>query len=86
MRNTQWSEREHNWRLELTVASALAEIFAAPPPRSAGEWIGVAPPKPEADKVRKSRARFTPGKPLTTNPPHPLIRSVDDELVLRGMA
>ncbi|MBI4672192.1 MAG: phage integrase N-terminal SAM-like domain-containing protein [Chloroflexi bacterium] len=25
-------------------------------------------------------------KPLTTNPPHPLIKAVDDELVLRGMA
>jgi len=25
-------------------------------------------------------------KPLTTNPPHPLIKQVDDELVLRGMA
>jgi site-specific recombinase XerD len=25
-------------------------------------------------------------KPLTLNPPHPLIKQADDELVLRGMA
>ncbi len=36
----------------------------------------------------KPHARYVPGKskPLTTNSPHPLIKAVDDELVLRGMA
>jgi len=46
----------------------------------------VAPPKAEKDGARKLRAPRTPGKPLTTNPPHPLIKAADDELVLRGMA
>ena len=37
---------------------------------------------------RQGRGRYVPGrdKPLTTNPPHPFIKQVDDELVLRGMA
>lgn len=35
---------------------------------------------------RKPCTRFTPGKPLTTDPPHSLIKAVDDEMVLRGMA
>jgi hypothetical protein len=66
--------------------AALTEIFAAPPPRPTGEWIEVAPPKPGGAPPAKKRAPFTPGKPLTTHPPHPLIKAVDDELVLRGMA
>jgi len=65
--------------------AALTEVFAVPPKRTE-EWIEVASPKPEADQARKPRAPFTPGKPLTTNPPHPLIKAVDNELVLRGMA
>ncbi len=45
-------------------------------------------PKVEAQPPRKPRVRYIPGKsePLTTNPPHALIKRADDELVLRGMA
>jgi len=61
----------------------LVEIVAAPP-KAPMETFTVAPKS--GTPPRKPRAQFTPGKPLTTNPPHPLIKAVDDELVLRGMA
>ena len=61
----------------------LAEIVVAPP-KATVETLTVAPKS--STPPRKQRAQFTPGKPLTTNPPHPLIKAVDDELVLRGMA
>jgi len=46
------------------------------------------PALPHRKPRRQQRGRYVPGrdKPLTTNPPHPLIKQVDDELVLRGMA
>jgi integrase/recombinase XerD len=45
-------------------------------------------PKTDAQPPRKPRRRYVAGRdiPLTLNPPHPLIKQVDDELVLRGMA
>jgi site-specific recombinase XerD len=63
----------------------LAEIVARLPKASV-EQITVAPKS--GTPSRKPRAPYVPGKskPLTTNPPHPLIKAVDDELVLRGMA
>jgi hypothetical protein len=84
----RWLSEQKMWSVPDSpeARAALTEIFAAPPPKPAGEWIGVAPPKPEKDGARKPRAAHVPGKPLTTNPPHPLIKAVDDELVLRGMA
>lgn len=84
----RWIPDLKAWSLPDTpeARAALADIFATPPPKPTGEWIGVAPAKPAAEKAIKPRAPFTPGKPLTTNPPHPLIKAVDDELVLRGLA
>jgi hypothetical protein len=83
----RWLPELKAWSIPDTpeARAALAEIFAAPP-KPTGEWIGVAPRKPEKDGDRKPHASRVPGKPLTTNPPHPLIKAVDDELVLRGMA
>ena len=45
-------------------------------------------PKQPGTPSNKPRHRYIAGegKPLTTHPPHPLIKRVDDELVLRGMA
>jgi hypothetical protein len=84
----RWIPDQKMWSVPDTpeARAALAEIFAALPPKSSGEWIGVAPSKPEKDADRKPRAPRVPGKPLTTNPPHPLLKAADDELVLRGMA
>ena len=83
----RWLPEQKMWSVPDTpeTRAALTEIFAAPA-RPTGEWIGVAPSKPEKEAERKPRAAFVPGKPLTTNPPHPLIKAADDELVLRGMA
>lgn len=55
----------------------------APPP----QMIAVKP-KQANTQTRKPNKHYVAGKdkPLTTNPPHPLIKQVDDELVLRGMA
>jgi site-specific recombinase XerD len=83
----RWIPEQKTWSVPDTpeARAALAEIFAALP-RPTGEWIGVAPRKPEQETARKPRAARAPGKPLTTHPPHPLIKAADDELVLRGMA
>ena len=86
----RWNSERKQWQFPDTPATraALGEIFAlppAPPPK----MLAVKPKTdaPTAQLLRK-RARYVAGKdkPLTTNPPHPLIKQVDDELVLRGMA
>jgi integrase/recombinase XerD len=84
----RWNPERKQWSLPDTAETraALAEIVAmppAPPPK----MIAVKP-KVNAPAPKKPYHRYIPGKdkPLTTNPPHPLIKSVDDELVLRGMA
>jgi site-specific recombinase XerD len=66
--------------------AALAELVALPPARPPP--LLVVKPKINAPVPKKPYKRYIPGrdKPLTTNPPHPLIKRVDDELVLRGMA
>ena len=82
----QWNPEGKFWTIPDTpeTRARLAELFATPP-KTTVNWVTVTlksatPPPP------KPRAPFVPGKPLTTNPPHPLIKAVDDELVLRGMA
>ncbi len=82
----RWDPERKQWVLPDTpeTRAALAEIVVTPP-KAPVETITVAP-KSGAEPPRKPRAPFVPGKPLTTNPPHPLIKAVDDELVLRGMA
>lgn len=86
----RWNSERKQWQMPDTPATraALAEIVAmqpAPPPK----MLAVKPKTdaPIAQPLRK-RARYVAGrdKPLTTNPPHPFIKQVDDELVLRGMA
>lgn len=46
--------------------------------------ITVAPHKPGQLAPHKNPTTSIPGKPLTANPPHPFIKAVGDELVLRG--
>jgi hypothetical protein len=50
--------------------------------------IAVKPIAKDAPTSKKPRKRYiaSKDKPLTLNPPHPLIKQADDELVLRGMA
>lgn len=83
----RWIPDQKMWSVPDTpeIRVQLTEMLAAPA-KPGGEWIGVVPPKPEKDADRKPRAPRTPGQPLTTHPPHPLFKAVDDELVLRGMA
>jgi hypothetical protein len=83
-----WNPERKQWQLPDTpeTRAALAEIVAlppAPPPK----MIAVKPKQP-GTLSNKPRHRYTAGedRPLTTNPPHPLIKQADDELVLRGMA
>ncbi len=92
----QWNPEGKYWTVPDTpeARAKLAEIFKAPAQATAN-WIEVKP-KPAAQSAasdfpqdkRKRRVPYVPGKskPLTTNPPHPLMKAVDDELVLRGMA
>jgi Phage integrase, N-terminal SAM-like domain len=86
----------HHWNPEggfWTIADTpenrtrLAEL-AAHPPRVDQTYIPVKPKTSDAAPPRQPRAPHVPdkSKPLTPNPPHPLIKAVDDELVLRGMA
>jgi Phage integrase, N-terminal SAM-like domain len=86
----RWNPERKQWQLPDTpeTRAALADIVAIPsePPNI----IAVKPknPHPALPRLRQERGRYVPGrdKPLTTNPPHPFIKQVDDELVLRGMA
>jgi hypothetical protein len=84
----RWNPDRKQWQFPDTPATraALAEIVALPP-APLPKMLAVKP-KTDAQSPRKPRARYVAGrdKPLTTNPPHPLIKQVDDELVLRGMA
>jgi hypothetical protein len=82
----RWHPERKQWLLPDTpeTRAVLAE-FVANPPKTTGEAITVAS-KPGSAPPRRPRRPSEPGKPLTTNPPHPLIKAVDDELVLRGMA
>jgi site-specific recombinase XerD len=84
----QWNPERKQWLVPDTpeARKALAEIVAlpsAPPPK----MIPVKPRSPD-QIVRTARTPYRAGrdKPLTLNPPHALIKQVDDELVLRGMA
>lgn len=83
----RWNPERKQWLVPdcPETRAALAEMIALKSP--APNPILVVAPK-RADMPRKPSAHCVPGKskPLTTNPPHPLIRQVDDELVLRGMA
>lgn len=82
----QWHPEGKYWTVPDTpkARAKLAAVLAAPS-KATGEWIAVKP-KPDAPRLAQERAAAVPGKPLTTNPPHPLLKAVDDELVLRGMA
>jgi|GEM_PF-6270561 len=82
----QWNPEGKFWTIPDTpeVRATLTELLAAPP-NTTGE-LPVVAPKLSEQPPPKPPARSEPGKPLTTNPPHPLIKAVDDELVLRGMA
>lgn len=76
------------WQLDDTPATgaALAEMVALP--RAPLEFIAVKPKGKDAPTPKKPHNRYIAGedKPLTTNPPHPSVKQVDDELALRGMA
>lgn len=85
----RWNPERKQWSFPESPAThqALAEIVAmppAPPPN----LLAVRPKVNDAPSTKKPYHRYIPGKdkPLTTNPPHPSIKQVDDELVLRGMA
>jgi site-specific recombinase XerD len=68
-------------------------VVKVPPPQPS-PVAKVPPPQPSPvvkngrQGREKGRGRYVAGrdKPLTLNPPHPLIKQADDELVLRGMA
>ncbi len=84
----KWNPECKQWEFPDTpeTRAALAEIVAMQPalqlkmlevrPKRAN-----VPPKPAWHRYVAGR-----DKPLTTNPPYPLIKQVDDELILRGMA
>lgn len=84
----RWNPERKQWSFPDTeeTRAALAEIVALPP--SPLPKLLAVKPKQSDVSVTRSRRPYVPGrdKPLTTNPPHPLIKKVDDELVLRGMA
>ncbi len=93
----RWNPERGRWLVPDSPAAraALTEIVAQPPAPPL-KMLAVKPrphpnPSPVAKDQRQERGkgrRYVAGrdKPLTTNPPHPLIKQVDDELVLRGMA
>ncbi len=86
----RWNPDRKQWQLPDTPATrqALAEIVTMP--SSPPKIIAVKPKNPHLSPKTGDRRgrRYVAGrdKPLTTNPPHPFIKQVDDELVLRGMA
>ncbi len=86
----RWIPERKRWQMPDTPATraALAEIVALPP-SPPPQMIAVRPKDPHPSPLpTRERGRYVPGKdkPLTLNPPHPFIKQVDDELVLRGMA
>jgi integrase/recombinase XerD len=80
-----WNPERKLWELPDTPET-LAEIVAMPP--SPPPKLIAVKPKADSPAPKKPYKRYVAGrdKPLTTNPPHPPIKQVDDELVLRGMA
>jgi site-specific recombinase XerD len=89
----RWNPERKQWLLPDTpeTRAALAEIVArppAPPPKMLAVKPPLPRPSPVARDQRQGRGKYVAGrdKPLTTAPLHPLIKQVDDELVLRGMA
>lgn len=54
-----WIPDQRMWSVPDTpeVRAALAEIFAAPLPRSIGECIGATPPKPETEEATREDSR-----------------------------
>ncbi len=84
----QWNPQRKQWSFPDTPATRakLAEIVALP--SASPPAMIVVKLKQGTGSPKRNRHRYSPGrdKPLTTNPPHPLIKAVDDELVLRGMA
>ncbi|MCI0478154.1 MAG: phage integrase N-terminal SAM-like domain-containing protein, partial [Anaerolineales bacterium] len=85
----RWNPERKQWSFPDSDATrkALAEIVALPPAPSA-PMLAVKPKGATPPLQKKPYKKYIPGrdKPLTTNPPHPLIKQVDDELVLRAMA
>jgi integrase/recombinase XerD len=95
----RWNPEGQFWTVLDTPENRarLAEL-AAHPPKKDLDYLAVKPkdshatspisqsPNPKARA--RPRTRYVPSKskPLTTNPPYPLIKAVDDELALRGMA
>jgi len=88
----RWNPEKKQWAFPNTdeTRKHLAEIVAAPPSSNAQDAPPTIAVKPKGAALpqKKSYKKYVPGrdKPLTSNPPHPLIKQVDDELVLRGMA
>lgn len=84
----RWNPERKQWQFPdtLETRAALAEIVALPP-AAPPPTIAVKPKQSDVPSP-KPHHRYIDGKdkPLTTNPPHPLIKKADDELVLRGMA
>ena len=84
----RWNAERKQWQFPDT-AETRAALAASPqfPPSPPPQMIAVKPKQPGTPS-NKPRHRYIAGegKPLTTHPPHPLIKRVDDELVLRGMA
>ncbi len=84
----RWNPERKQWSFPDTpeTRKALAEIVALPP--APPTPVIAVKPKVATPPQKKPYKKYVPGrdKPLTLNPPHPLIKQVDDELVLRGMA
>lgn len=82
-----WNPERKQWSVPESpdTRKILAELVAAP---IAPVNLIAVRPKTSAPLPKKPYHRYIPGKDksLTTNPPHPFIKQVDDELVLRGMA
>jgi integrase/recombinase XerD len=85
----RWNPEGKLWTVADTPENRarLADL-AAHPPRVERDYISIKPKVGDAPPPRKLHPSYVAGtsKPLTTNPPDPLIKQVDDELVLRGMA
>ena len=78
----------HPMAQQLNGASRRPNDAPSPPPSPSTGDRGGGEMRRAETSGRQGRGRYVPGrdKPLTTNPPHPFIKQVDDELVLRGMA
>ncbi len=84
----RWNPERKQWLLPDTpkTRAALAEIVVMPPVQ-ATPVLAVTPKHSDAASRHQLHC-YVAGrdKALTENPPHPVIKQVDDELVLRGMA